>query len=430
MASATIRVTTLYEVAQSNIVLTTQKINVTHQYTYSPYGIQSDIYRPQPDCIQKNQAHYSYQQLINQTKKTFNITQNDLGYTGQASDPSTHLMMLGGFRNYAPGIGKFIQPDSYNSFSKTQINNSKGYVLGNPLFFTDPSGHSFWGAISKFFNPFDQGKTLLSTADQALKGDTLAIENIAFGALTTVADPCLGFGDQELQEIKNVISGVPVLHESGLFIDAPKLIAMSEDQRVNELMSIAEKKMNLMQMSEVEKAQFREHLPEIYRVNPILFKAERDQGVLWTGRSKMDNSSLEIASNAFREYQYQELGKTQGVLQINELLDKLFGLSTEKLLGTEYRMLDSLIMGPASAFYSAQLEGDVYVFMPPGSSVADRLRVGSTFNMDELPNVPQTGVRLIDYFERAILPAGMHILNPNKLIEEADPLIMQDNLLD
>lgn len=159
------QVRALYEVGENNLVLTTQqnmvkKTTIENQYVYSPYGIQRALKQPMKNRIEEN-ANNNYQELTNQERKPLNIDQNQLGYTGQASDPSTSLMMLGGFRNYAPGIGRFIQPDTYNSFSKHHINNPNAYVKGNPVLFTDPTGHvwNFVINLLPYFNPFGAIRT-------------------------------------------------------------------------------------------------------------------------------------------------------------------------------------------------------------------------------------------------------------------------------
>lgn len=147
-AFASSQVTDLYEVAQGNVALTTQtsiaqknfvmRGDITNQYVYSPYGVQKNLVRP--IHISKRNT---YKNLLNQAHRPLNLEENQFGYTGQSTDPSTGLMMLGNFRNYAPGIAQFIQPDTYNSFSNTAINNSYAYVLNNPIEATDPTGHHF-----------------------------------------------------------------------------------------------------------------------------------------------------------------------------------------------------------------------------------------------------------------------------------------------
>lgn len=127
-----IQVTDLYEVGQGNVALTTTSLVIANQYIYSPDGVQRNLDRamirsPRPQAL--------------------NVTQNQFGYTGQSLDPSTNLMMLGKFRNYAPGIDRFIQPDTYNAFTKTAILNPYGYVRGDPISAEDPTGHLSTGEI-------------------------------------------------------------------------------------------------------------------------------------------------------------------------------------------------------------------------------------------------------------------------------------------
>lgn len=154
----TVSVTDLYEVGQNNVALTTQTLpsppagegsgvrgRITNQYIYSPYGIQKNF--DHPTVLLSPLVGERLREMLNQIRKPLNITHNQYGYTGQTQDPSTGLMMLGGFRNYAPGIGRFIQPDTYNSFSKHHINNPLAYVAGNPIAMLDPTGHMGWLAL-------------------------------------------------------------------------------------------------------------------------------------------------------------------------------------------------------------------------------------------------------------------------------------------
>jgi RHS repeat-associated protein len=68
---------------------------------------------------------------------------NQIGYTGQRLDSETGLMPLGnGERYYSPALGRFIQQDSWTGMMTTaQSMNRYAYVNGNPLRFTDPTGH-------------------------------------------------------------------------------------------------------------------------------------------------------------------------------------------------------------------------------------------------------------------------------------------------
>lgn len=200
LAHASISITEIYEVAQGNVAITTCVTRITNQYVYTPYGSQKNLTHP----IKLNGLGDSYQGLTNGMRKPLNIGHNQFGYTGQSRDSSTGLMMLGGFRNYAPGIGRFIQPDTYNSFSKQGINNPDAYVLGNPLFFTDPTGHvedpilewaqGFGEGVENAFNPTDtlEGfeqfpstiRASLQMLGRALQGDMTAIGALSAGYAT------------------------------------------------------------------------------------------------------------------------------------------------------------------------------------------------------------------------------------------------------
>lgn len=192
-ASAQIKVTELYEVGQGNVALTTHlslrgsdsdrgnlgewrqgsapTLTITNQYTYAPYGAQNNLNHPISPLPRAGEGS-GERALLNQTRKPLNITHNQFSYTGQAADPSTNLMMLGGFRNYAPGIGQFIQPDSYNSFSNVSIYNKYAYVDNNPLSSTDPSGHFAWNPLSDVMNGLGLAGSI---------GDILAAGNPALG---------------------------------------------------------------------------------------------------------------------------------------------------------------------------------------------------------------------------------------------------------
>ena len=72
-------------------------------------------------------------------------------YTGKRLDSSTGLYYYGA-RYYDPELGRFIQPDTIvQAPSDPQTLNRYTYARNNPLIYTDPTGHSFWKKVGKFF---------------------------------------------------------------------------------------------------------------------------------------------------------------------------------------------------------------------------------------------------------------------------------------
>lgn len=71
----------------------------------------------------------------------------DRGYTGHEHLQSVGLIHMNG-RLYDPKLHRFLQPDNFiQDPSNTQNFNRYGYVLNNPLKYTDPSGEEFLTAV-------------------------------------------------------------------------------------------------------------------------------------------------------------------------------------------------------------------------------------------------------------------------------------------
>lgn len=75
---------------------------------------------------------------------------NPFRYAGEYWDETTELQYLRS-RWYDPGIGRFIQEDTFEGFPNRPASmNPYAYVENNPLRYVDPFGHSVWGSISSF----------------------------------------------------------------------------------------------------------------------------------------------------------------------------------------------------------------------------------------------------------------------------------------
>ncbi|UPU92777.1 RHS repeat-associated core domain-containing protein [Pseudomonas putida] len=64
-----------------------------------------------------------------------------LGFNGEHYDLLTQSYALGmGYRSYSPALMRFLSPDSLSPFDAGGLN-LYGYCAGDPINFTDPSGH-------------------------------------------------------------------------------------------------------------------------------------------------------------------------------------------------------------------------------------------------------------------------------------------------
>ena len=70
-------------------------------------------------------------------------------------DKTTGLYYLNA-RYYSPENGSFLTQDTYRgSRSKTETLNLYGYCAGNPISYTDPSGHWIWGVVGAAMGAYD-----------------------------------------------------------------------------------------------------------------------------------------------------------------------------------------------------------------------------------------------------------------------------------
>ena len=102
-----------------------------------------------------SQKTYSYTDYGETTEQGENDFYNEICYGGGIYDKTTGLYYLNA-RYYSPENGSFLTQDTYRgSRSKTETLNLYGYCAGNPISYTDPSGHWIWGVVGAAMGAYD-----------------------------------------------------------------------------------------------------------------------------------------------------------------------------------------------------------------------------------------------------------------------------------
>ncbi len=127
--------------AEDNILSTARpgEGDTAEFYTYTKDLRESTINIVGKDGI--SQKTYSYTDYGETTEQGENDFYNEICYGGGVYDKTTGLYYLNA-RYYSPENGSFLTQDTYRgSRSKTETLNLYGYCAGNPINYTDPSGH-------------------------------------------------------------------------------------------------------------------------------------------------------------------------------------------------------------------------------------------------------------------------------------------------
>ncbi len=111
---------------------------------------------------------------------------NEICYAAGIYDSTTKLYYLNA-RYYSPETGNFLTQDTYRGDrSRTHTLNLYGYCAGNPISYTDPSGHWLWGVIGAVMGAYDG---YMYAKKHKLTGWKKAAA-IAGGAALGAVDPC------------------------------------------------------------------------------------------------------------------------------------------------------------------------------------------------------------------------------------------------
>lgn len=118
------------------------------------------------------------------------------GFNGEQPDPVTGCYMLGnGYRAYNPVLMRFNSPDSMSPFGAGGIN-PYTYCVGDPINFSDPTGHFSWKSIFKL---------VVAVVVIAVSIATLVVAPlsgpVALGAVADIASSVLEVGSVLFEEL-------------------------------------------------------------------------------------------------------------------------------------------------------------------------------------------------------------------------------------
>ncbi len=144
--------------AEDNILLTARPgaEGSTDFYSYTKDIRESTVNIVEADG--SSQVTYSYDDYGETTvhqKDPEKPFYNEICYTAGVYDETTGLYNLRA-RYYDPADGSFLTQDTYRgSRSRTETLNLYTYGAGNPIKYTDPSGHAIWGVIGAAMGAYD-----------------------------------------------------------------------------------------------------------------------------------------------------------------------------------------------------------------------------------------------------------------------------------
>ena len=108
---------------------------------------------------------------------------NEVCYGGGIYDETTGLYYLNA-RYYSPENAAFLTQDTYRGDrSRTATLNYYSYCAGNPVNYTDPSGHAFWGVLGAAMGAYDGYKYAKKKKLKGWKKAAAIVGGAALGAV-------------------------------------------------------------------------------------------------------------------------------------------------------------------------------------------------------------------------------------------------------
>jgi RHS repeat-associated protein len=86
------------------------------------------------------------------------------GYNGEVRDETGWYLLGNGYRAFNPLLMRFHSPDSWSPFGDGGVN-AYAYCDGDPINFTDPTGHGIWDFVRKLFGFKSKGEFTLTPKD-------------------------------------------------------------------------------------------------------------------------------------------------------------------------------------------------------------------------------------------------------------------------
>ena len=141
--------------AEDNILLTARPAENRQAdfYTYTKDIRESTVNIIGADG--KSAVTYEYDDYGETTALGSQSFYNEICYGAGVYDKTTGLYYLNA-RYYSPETGNFLTQDTYRGErSRTATLNLYGYCVGNPINYTDPSGHWLWGVAGAAMGAYD-----------------------------------------------------------------------------------------------------------------------------------------------------------------------------------------------------------------------------------------------------------------------------------
>jgi RHS repeat-associated protein len=155
-------------------------------------------------AVLARQSYYAYGGV----RQTTGVLPTDIGYTGQRLD-GTGLMYYGA-RYYSSLLGRFVNADTVVPGGGPQGLNRYGYVLGNPLKYTDPTGHMQYSDKDHMYS---WSKRRLKHSDYSERPAERVLEDPPARIAPTLLCSIFGCGSQATTQ------GITIVGDGGAGVD-------------------------------------------------------------------------------------------------------------------------------------------------------------------------------------------------------------------